>query len=563
MTTGEARPFKNVFACLVHESRACIVDLVRNLRALDPASSIILYDGGKDAGLLDPVAGDADLSELHQPDLFIHPHPRPMTWGFLHGFAIDCLELALQVSPFDTLTIVDSDQVCIRPGYTAAIARYLAERPDVGMLGTTASDEPMSMPPSPAMTAFRETALWRSFLKRFRDPYAFPQWTFWPSTVFTRAVAEPLVRLFRDDQDLAAILAASRIWATEEILLPSFVAALGFKIARNPCVYDFVRFRARYSAADIDEAFARRDVYWVHPVPRRIDDPIREHIHRRVELERAGGSPICAALQPASDATGEPAIWSYWEGPMPPYVALCLETLRARHPGAVLLDRQSFDDLSRDDRDLPDLLSALSQLSPAHRSDFVRAYVLRRYGGLYLDPDCVVLADLGGVLERAEEHEFVGYRDPRGYVSNNFMATHAGGAVIEDLYRQVVASLRVGPPQEWLALSSVPLSAAVARQPRRHALLPTRAVSPLDWQDSPALAVERDDAGHQRTFAREALCYMLSNNTIRSRPQTAALAEMPASALRAGRSFLSFLLRSALAPAGSGRRRPAMVDPET
>jgi hypothetical protein len=286
--TGEARPFKNVFACLVHESRPCVADLVRNLRALDPASAIILYNGGKDASLLDARAGDddGDGADLRQPGLFIHPRPRPMTWGYLHDFALDCLELALEVSPFDTLTIVDSDQICVRPGYTAAVARYLADRPDVGLLGNTASDEPMQMPPHPAFTAFREMALWRPYLRRLADPYAFPQWTFWPSTVFTHAVARPLLRLFREDAELAAVMKTSRIWATEEILFPSLVAAMGFKVARNPCAYDFVRFRARYTTADIDEAFARPDVYWVHPVARQIDDPIRAHIRRRV-LARA------------------------------------------------------------------------------------------------------------------------------------------------------------------------------------------------------------------------------------------------------------------------------------
>ncbi len=38
---------RNVFACLVHESQACTVDLVRELRCLAPASAIILYNGDR------------------------------------------------------------------------------------------------------------------------------------------------------------------------------------------------------------------------------------------------------------------------------------------------------------------------------------------------------------------------------------------------------------------------------------------------------------------------------------------------------------------------------------
>ena len=43
---------RNIHACLVHEERACVLDLVRNLHDLDPASTILLYDGGPDRGLL-------------------------------------------------------------------------------------------------------------------------------------------------------------------------------------------------------------------------------------------------------------------------------------------------------------------------------------------------------------------------------------------------------------------------------------------------------------------------------------------------------------------------------
>ena len=45
-------PF-NIFACLVHESFECVVDLLQNLRYFDPQSLILLYNGGEDRRLLD------------------------------------------------------------------------------------------------------------------------------------------------------------------------------------------------------------------------------------------------------------------------------------------------------------------------------------------------------------------------------------------------------------------------------------------------------------------------------------------------------------------------------
>jgi predicted O-methyltransferase YrrM len=99
--------------------------------------------------------------------------------------------------------------------------------------------------------------------------------------VFTADAARALVRLFDEDQQLHQILGATRIWATEEVILPTLVALLGFRIAANPCSYDFVKFRAPYSIAQIDAALNRPDVFWAHPIPRRYEDPLRKHIRGR------------------------------------------------------------------------------------------------------------------------------------------------------------------------------------------------------------------------------------------------------------------------------------------
>lgn len=271
--------FKNVFACLVHESRECVDDLVHNLRTLDPTSSIILYNGGSDRGLLDGTT----VSVLDDPEVLIHPYPRSMQWGCLHDFAVDCIEFALGELHFDTVTIVDSDQLCVRHGYSSFLEQFLKNEINVGLLGSTASDEPMGTPTSPAMSAFREFDRWRPFLRRFsRGTSVFPQWTFWPTTVFTHAAARDLLYLFRHDPELPTYLEGSRIWATEEVLLPSFVALLGYRIVRNPCRYDFVKFRTQFTVEEFERAFTLSDVYWVHPVPRRMDDPLRRYVRRRI-----------------------------------------------------------------------------------------------------------------------------------------------------------------------------------------------------------------------------------------------------------------------------------------
>jgi hypothetical protein len=107
------RAFHNVLACLVHESIECVVDLVRNLRYLDPASTVLLYSGSEDPHFL---KGAFPFERL---GVVLHPCPRPMYLERLHGFALDCMRYVLQYLPFDTLTIVDSDQFGLRPGHSA------------------------------------------------------------------------------------------------------------------------------------------------------------------------------------------------------------------------------------------------------------------------------------------------------------------------------------------------------------------------------------------------------------------------------------------------------------
>jgi hypothetical protein len=269
-------PLRNVFACLVHESPECVIDLVRNLRHLDPPSTIVLYNGSKNPGLLD----GAFPFERYGAEA--HPAPRPMEWGRLHDFALDCMRFALARGPFDTLTIVDSDQLALRPGWSAHLAAFLAGQPDVGMLGNSAGVQPPHTNIPPARMAHAEAELWRPFVRHFADGEAkFVHWSFWPTTVFTAAAARGLVELFDGDDQLRQIVRASRIWATEEVILPTLVALLGHRVAASPYSYDFVKFRTPYSVQQLDGALDRPDVFWLHPVPRRYEDPLRRHVRAR------------------------------------------------------------------------------------------------------------------------------------------------------------------------------------------------------------------------------------------------------------------------------------------
>jgi len=247
-------------------------------------------------------------------------------------------------------------------------------------------------------------------------------------------------------------------------------------------------------------------------------------------------------------------IWLFWEGPRPPYIELCLETILRRHPDARLLDRAAFDTLWRHDRDLP-----IDRLSLNHLSDFVRAYCLAYHGGLYLDVDCVLLRSLDPLLDMAAVHGFVGYREPQGYMSCNFMAARAGSAVARDHYARVVARLRQNNgPLQWLDLASARMNEAIAAHGRDALILPTRSIMPLPWQDSAALAMSRDDAAHEPFLPVDSWCVMLANKTIHEDSRTRDLPRLTRRALLKDRSFLGFLLRRTL---GAPDLVPGISDP--
>lgn len=284
---------RNIFACLVHESQECVIDLVRNLRFLDPSSQVLLYNGG----------GAPELLNHHFPferyGVVVHPTPRRLAWGRLHEFALDCMQFALDELDFDALTIVDSDQLGTRPGYSEYLGRFLAGRPRVGFLSNLPAVLPFATTIGPAQAAFKEIDLWRPFLRRFpQGEQKFVCWSFWPSCVFTADAARDLVRLFRTDSELQDIMRRTRIWATEEVILPTLVAALGYEVAPNPCSYDYVKYQALYSLGQVHAALDRGDVFWIHPVARRYDDGVRQRIRER--LNHYQSSPKGGMTMPAS-----------------------------------------------------------------------------------------------------------------------------------------------------------------------------------------------------------------------------------------------------------------------
>ena len=132
-------------------------------------------------------------------------------------------------------------------------------------------------------------------------------------------------------------------------------------------------------------------------------------------------------------------VWEYWEGPMPGYVELCVETVRRHYPEARVLDRAGFDELWEVDRDVP-----IDHLVPQNRADFVRVYLLRHHGGLWLDSEFVLLRPFDELAGLPPEITFAGYRIDSGDFTNNVMYSRPGDPVLRSFGSGDAAALEQG-----------------------------------------------------------------------------------------------------------------------
>ena len=277
---------RNVYACLVHESQECVVDLVRNLRCLDPQSAILLYNGSTDERLLEPT------SCFKRLEARVHPTPRPVDATTLHSFALDCMRYAEEELHYDTLTIVDSDQLALRPGWATLLAHHLHGQSDVGLLasgvdGGAPVPQPSNTRITSAIGAWQEVARWRPLLRRFADGESqFPRWAAWPGAVFTCDAARELVRWFDRDAELRELVEQSRAWAKEQIIFPTLTALLGFRVLPSPASAEYIKHEVTYDPETARAALADPRAYWMHPVARRYDDASRVAVRQRFDQYR-------------------------------------------------------------------------------------------------------------------------------------------------------------------------------------------------------------------------------------------------------------------------------------
>ena len=107
-------------------------------------------------------------------------------------------------------------------------------------------------------------------------------------------------------------------------------------------------------------------------------------------------------------------VFTFWEGPMPAYIKICMATWDIMTPYTVLNygNLHNYTDLPIDDR--------LKRFSLAQIADVVRAHVLRDHGGYWMDADTILFSpkrmDTMMIGNREDRTQTIGYlfaKEPR------------------------------------------------------------------------------------------------------------------------------------------------------
>jgi hypothetical protein len=242
-------------------------------------------------------------------------------------------------------------------------------------------------------------------------------------------------------------------------------------------------------------------------------------------------------------------VWLYWEGDCPEWIAACRTTIERHASELRSLGPEDVDRLRSGDPDAGDL--DLAGLCTAHRADIVRAFLLARFGGIWVDADSLVMHSLDQVAEWTKRWGFVGYKERQGHVANNFMAAVPADPIAAAYLTRVVAILRSGQELSWLSLGAHALTDAIRESGRSWLRLGYELVQPVCWSNPAAFFAEADNAEHERGFNDRSLCYMLSNNMVQG-----YVAANPGADLLGERTFFRFLLRKALGEDEVGPERP-------
>lgn len=178
-------------------------------------------------------------------------------------------------------------------------------------------------------------------------------------------------------------------------------------------------------------------------------------------------------------------VWTYWAGPKPPWIDVCLDSMRrrCRKSDLVVLTPETVRGYVTD----ADLNSRWTSLPPGVGTDCLRACLLAKYGGLWVDADTVLVRDphhlVRGMPLRLEQFLYSRWPSPPERVIAGYVYSPKGGPVARMWYDAVRSALANAHEVQWGALGErtlTPIVMAMNNVKERAWELPLDTFLPVD-----------------------------------------------------------------------------------
>ncbi|HUC09959.1 MAG TPA: capsular polysaccharide synthesis protein [Stellaceae bacterium] len=249
-------------------------------------------------------------------------------------------------------------------------------------------------------------------------------------------------------------------------------------------------------------------------------------------------------------------IWQYWEtvGEKPAFIDGLREI--ARRIAGIELILVTPETLGTYLSDIPPELFSISQI--AHKADMIRAMLVQRHGGMWLDSDAIVLKPLDWILDLLEAHEFVCFTQggllAKGgpLVRVNCFASRPGGRVISEWVRKQHATFP-RTTYNWEEIGSETLHPICLRYKNRVKTLPFETIAPIPWQQVSSFGSRDSNAAE---ILEKSYIVMLTNSQLQSGAPW--LRQLTTDQIASGDYLLATIMRHAMREAALHEPSPSI-----
>ena len=221
----------------------------------------------------------------------------------------------------------------------------------------------------------------------------------------------------------------------------------------------------------------------------------------------------------------KPKLFQYWETPenlpkKPGYIELCEQTVDKYCSDGFEIERLNRENIKDYLPELDEGIWGLGNIALV--ADYIRARLLYKYGGLWLDADTIVMQPLTDIVERLDEgSSFVGYRKTShgdDNISVNFMGGIKNSAVFRKYGEIQDGLLQNSKKLKWSSLGADALDKALKKATLYEShFYPESRIQPIPWQEQKRFYRKEEEV--ENVINEDTLTCMIFNNGMKTRDQ--------------------------------------------